>query len=267
MSVILVDRDLLPGDALCIALRVHGYECELVQLPARKLQDLSYSQNEISLVLIKLSKEPIDYSGVVTHALRVWPLSKIVLISNNLSTFEIAQALNAGASGYVSMHRGVKSLVAAMGFVLAGETYSPPADVQQNNISRSDLTSRERRAAFGLIKGLSNKEIAFDMGLVEATVKLHVKTLMRKLSAKNRAHAAGIALLSGLLSDDENEEVCSSLLELAARKKKAESHKIKTSLARGPQSASEALEATQRPAERQRGPRGHPEARRAPVRP
>jgi DNA-binding NarL/FixJ family response regulator len=45
----------------------------------------------------------------------------------------------------------------------------------------------------GLCRGLSNKEIAREIELEEATIKLHVRTLCRKLDARNRTHAAMIA--------------------------------------------------------------------------
>jgi DNA-binding NarL/FixJ family response regulator len=55
------------------------------------------------------------------------------------------------------------------------------------------LTPRETDVLRGICRGQSNKEIALDYDLHEATVKLHVKTLCRKLDAKNRTHAAMIA--------------------------------------------------------------------------
>ena len=60
------------------------------------------------------------------------------------------------------------------------------------------LTRRETDVLRGICEGKSNKEIARDLDLQEVTVKLHVKTLSRKLGAKNRTHAAMIARDAGL---------------------------------------------------------------------
>ncbi|MGB3279981.1 MAG: LuxR C-terminal-related transcriptional regulator, partial [Pseudorhodobacter sp.] len=60
------------------------------------------------------------------------------------------------------------------------------------------LTRRESSVLRGICDGKSNKEIARDLELQEVTVKLHVKTLSRKLEAKNRTHAAMIARNGGL---------------------------------------------------------------------
>jgi DNA-binding NarL/FixJ family response regulator len=57
----------------------------------------------------------------------------------------------------------------------------------------SAITKRERDVLIGLTAGKSNKEIANDLDLQEVTIKLHVKTLCRKLGAKNRTQAAMIA--------------------------------------------------------------------------
>jgi DNA-binding NarL/FixJ family response regulator len=63
----------------------------------------------------------------------------------------------------------------------------PPNPLAQN------LSARELQGLGGLTRGLSNKEIARELELQEVTIKLHVKTLCRKLEAKNRTHAAMIA--------------------------------------------------------------------------
>ena len=62
----------------------------------------------------------------------------------------------------------------------------------------AQLSQRERQVLRGICEGKSNKEIARDLDLQEVTVKLHVKTLSRKLGAKNRTHAAMIARNGGL---------------------------------------------------------------------
>ena len=62
----------------------------------------------------------------------------------------------------------------------------------------SKLSARELEVLDGLCKGQSNKEIARDLDLQEVTIKLHVRTLCRKLDAKNRTQAALAAKEAGL---------------------------------------------------------------------
>ena len=81
------------------------------------------------------------------------------------------------------------------GFMAAGAVYAPLEFMQQPTTLTGDghLTRREGDVLRGICEGKSNKEIARDLDLQEVTIKLHVKTLSRKLEAKNRTHAAMIA--------------------------------------------------------------------------
>lgn len=91
-------------------------------------------------------------------------------------------------------------MVNAVRFMASGETYVPFSFMQQKPEDPSiKLSKREMQVLVGLCDGKSNKEIARDLGLVDATVKLHVKTLCRKLNARNRTQAAMIAKEHDLL--------------------------------------------------------------------
>ena len=59
------------------------------------------------------------------------------------------------------------------------------------------LSQREKQVLNGLCRGRSNKEIARELDLQEVTIKLHVRTLCKKLNAKNRTQAALIAKDAG----------------------------------------------------------------------
>ena len=77
---------------------------------------------------------------------------------------------------------------------VAGEVFVPFGFMQQTDEKTvGNLTERETQVLRGLCEGKSNKEIARDLDLQEVTIKLHVKTLCRKLDAKNRTQAAMIA--------------------------------------------------------------------------
>ena len=92
----------------------------------------------------------------------------------------------------------------AVRFMAAGEVFAPVSFMSQpdddpNHAFQNLLTDREQQVLIGLTKGQANKEIARDLDLQEVTVKLHVKTLSRKLNAKNRTHAAMIAKEAGFI--------------------------------------------------------------------
>jgi DNA-binding NarL/FixJ family response regulator len=128
---------------------------------------------------------------------------RVALMSGE-ATREIAEkALEAGAAGFVPKTLTAKSLVNAVRFMVAGEQYAPlnfmtATDGAPPNALAAKLSARELQVLRGLTQGKANKEIARDLDLQEPTVKLHVKTLYRKISAANRTQAALIAREAGL---------------------------------------------------------------------
>lgn len=118
----------------------------------------------------------------------------VALISGSISTELAEQALEAGAAGFVPKTLGSKSLVAAVRCMMGGDIFAPLSLIAKP--AQDDeglLTPREMDVLRGICAGKSNKEIAREIDLQEVTVKLHAKTMSRKLGARNRTHAAMIA--------------------------------------------------------------------------
>lgn len=128
---------------------------------------------------------------------------RVALISGE-ATRQIAEdALEAGAAGFVPKSLAAKSLVSAVKFMAMGEQYAPidfmtAIEEVSTNALAEKLTPRELQVLKGLTEGKSNKEIARDLDITEPTIKLHVKTLYRKVGAANRTQAALIAREAGL---------------------------------------------------------------------
>lgn len=130
--------------------------------------------------------------------------SPVGIISGTASRAVAEQVLEAGAAGFLPKSMPARSLIHAIRFMAAGEQYAPISfmtekEEEPENPLASRLTKREMEVLHGLVDGRSNKEIALSLDLQEVTVKLHVKTLCRKLDARNRTHAAIIAKEQGLL--------------------------------------------------------------------
>ena len=130
------------------------------------------------------------------------PKLPVAILSGTASKDLAEAALRAGAVGFLPKTLSGQSMVAAIRLMLAGETFLP-ADLLVSDAPQGEgmlsLTRRETDVLRGLCAGKSNKEIARDLDLQEVTVKLHVKTLSRKLGARNRTHAAMIARDEGLI--------------------------------------------------------------------
>ena len=118
----------------------------------------------------------------------------VALISGTTTRTLAEEAISEGAAGFVPKTLGSKSMISAARFMAAGEIYAPFNLMQKREEQTSDLLSkRELDVLQGICRGQANKEIARDFNIHEATVKLHAKTLCRKLGARNRTHAAMIA--------------------------------------------------------------------------
>lgn len=128
--------------------------------------------------------------------------SRVALMSG-IAPREVAEsALAMGCAGFLPKTLPARTLLNAVRFMVAGEQYAPlgfmtGADGEPANPLADKLTSRERQVLHGLCAGKSNKEIARDLDIHEPTVKLHVKTLYRKLGAHNRTQAAMLAREAG----------------------------------------------------------------------
>lgn len=138
------------------------------------------------------------FSGLVTELAP----APFALMSASTSLALAEAALLAGARGFVPKKMAARAMVSAVRLMAAGETFAPMALLQPEPAPASPLsplTAREVAVLRGICAGKSNKEIARDLDLQEVTVKLHAKTLCRKLAAKNRTHAAMIARTAGMV--------------------------------------------------------------------
>jgi len=127
----------------------------------------------------------------------------VALISGSANKTIAATALDMGAAGFLPKTMAASSLVNAVKFMAMGEKYAPvdfmtKEDETTHHPLMDVLTKREMEVLSCLTRGLANKEIAREIDLQEVTIKLHVKTLCRKLDAKNRTQAAMIAKEAGL---------------------------------------------------------------------
>ena len=124
------------------------------------------------------------------------------MLSSFGSEEDIYQALRAGAQGYILKEAHSDDLLAAIREVHRGGTWIPPGIAARyaERIKRAELTARELEVLRCVFHGLTNKEIAYELGVAENTVKNHINNLMAKLSARDRTQAAHLALHRGLLN-------------------------------------------------------------------
>ena len=130
-----------------------------------------------------------------------FPEARIIALSTYGGDEDIRRALAAGVRSYLTKDVLHDELIRAIRAVHAGATYLPPAVAAalEASIFPADLSSREIEVLELIVKGHGNKQIAFELGIAEHTVKNHVKNILSKLGADDRTQAATAAIQRGII--------------------------------------------------------------------
>src|SRR6476661_612427 len=183
-----------------------------------------------------------DFDFAVEHVRLVrdqYPGGRIAIVANHYRPAELALAFRAGASGYFVNVDSCDAFIKSIELVAMGETVFPPAflsfalDTKSDPGSKAALPDESERAIFVttedtvapqlspreksilrcLIEGDHNKKIARKIDIAEATVKVHVKAILRKVRVQNRTQAAIWAMNHGALAVSQNSSAPPSSLD------------------------------------------------------
>ena len=130
-----------------------------------------------------------------------FPDAKIVALTTYKGDVQILRALKAGAHGYLLKNTLHKELLDTIRAVHAGrKALSPEASYEMAEHSTDDaLTPAEISVLRLIAAGNANKQIADQLSITEETVKSRVKSILSKLGANDRTHAAMIGLKRGII--------------------------------------------------------------------
>jgi DNA-binding NarL/FixJ family response regulator len=130
-----------------------------------------------------------------------FPEARLIALSSHGGDADIRRALDAGAASYVFKSSPRDTLLTAIREVHRTGRHIPPEVAVRlaEAMNQPEITPRELDVLRGIARGRSNKEIAADLGMSEATAKLHVTHLLQKLTAADRTQAALIALRRGII--------------------------------------------------------------------
>jgi len=128
------------------------------------------------------------------------PHAKCLVLTTYEGDEDIHQALAAGALGYIIKGMSRETLVDALRRVRSGSLFLPPPVMRSlaDRTPNLDLSPREREVLSLMVRGESNKEIANELGITEATVKCHVSVILQRLGVNDRTQAVIAALQRGL---------------------------------------------------------------------
>jgi len=128
------------------------------------------------------------------------PQARIAMLTVSDAEEDILGAIDAGVVGYLpkSVERE-QLLIAIRQLAAGGEYFAPEIEAKLRSTNRVSLTKRETEVLTQIVKGRSNKEIGYDLGIAEPTVRLHLTHLFKKLHVMDRTQAAMVAVQRGLV--------------------------------------------------------------------
>ncbi len=163
---------------------------------------LASADGTVRLVIYENSGGIGDDRGTLAMMSHEFPDTAVVVLTDCMNQEDLNAAITAGARGYLPRDISPAALRISLDLVLLGEPivpmsgalktlpYEMPRPVQQPSELRTPLSEREGQILVCLEEGLANKVIARDLQMAEATVKVHVKAIMRKIRVDNRTQAA-----------------------------------------------------------------------------
>ena len=159
------------------------------------------------VVLLDLRMPELDGLSVLDRIAALDLGCAVVMLTTSSDERDLVTSLRSGARGYLLKDMEPEQLVDALTAVVEGETVVAPemtsvlarvvkgGTVESDHPDRfSSLTPREFEILRHLSEGQSNKEIARELGITDGTVKLHVRSILRKLEVRSRVEAAVIAV-------------------------------------------------------------------------
>jgi two-component system NarL family response regulator len=154
---------------------------------------------DITLIDLRLPR----MSGVdVIERIRMEePHSRFIVLTTYDGDEDIYRALKAGAKAYLLKGMTSEELISTIHAVHAGRTHIPPAIAERlaERMGAQELTPREFDVLEQIVHGKSNREIAAELEVSEATVKTHINSLLGKLGVSDRTQAATAAIQRGIV--------------------------------------------------------------------
>jgi DNA-binding NarL/FixJ family response regulator len=200
LNIIIADDHPLFRNALRQALssafeRTQWFEAD----SADALQSVLDSQSvSYDLVLLDLQMPGSHGYSTLIHLRSHYPELPVIVISAHEDINTISRAIHYGGSGFIPKSASMETLKEALTAVLCGDLWLPKgADIipiEDDSTDKmasklSELTPQQYKVLQMFAEGLLNKQIAYDLGVSEATIKAHATAIFRKLGVRNRTQA------------------------------------------------------------------------------
>ena len=154
---------------------------------------------DVTLIDLRLPK--LSGVEVIQRVRSETPQARFVVLTTYDGDEDIYRALKGGAKAYLLKGMTTEELISTIRAVHAGRSHIPAAIAERlaERMGTEDLTPRESQVLEQIVSGKSNKEIATELAITEATVKTHINTLLGKLGVEDRTQAATAAIRRGIV--------------------------------------------------------------------
>lgn len=199
-------REALRGAVQRVMPGVELFEADTIQ----SLYALVDAHPDADLLLLDLNMPGAQGFSALVHLRSLHPQLPVVVVSAREEPTVMRRAIDHGAFGFIPKSADSDTIGQALTTVLDGERWVPaeaenvpPTDREEREVGQRlrELTPQQFRVLQMLGSGLLNKQIAYDLGVSEATIKAHVTAILRKLGVTNRTQAV---LMAGKLAIDSD---------------------------------------------------------------
>lgn len=196
MKIILADDHPLFRQALTITLKSHFSGAEIFD--AETIPELEQHLQKVTdadLLLLDLDIPGAQGFNSLITIRRSYPNLGVVIISGFEDKETIHKAMNLGAAGFIPKSTPIPAMLVAIKEVFNGKLWTPDGEFTGNSQSSitkdkiASLTPKQHKILLMFADGLLNKQIAYDLGLSESTIKSHASTIFLKLGVRNRTQA------------------------------------------------------------------------------
>ncbi len=173
-------------------------------------------QRDFDLILTDLAMPGAKWLQALEKIHNTLPETPIIILSAVFDKEVVQKTIELGAAGYIPKTSSNAIIVGAVNLVMSGGVYIPPELLQDTKQDEFDLlkqiedipassdnakilSPRQIEVLQLISKGQSNKQIAYELGLTEGTVKLHVTAILKLLNVYNRTGAVAEAQKLGIL--------------------------------------------------------------------
>ncbi|MFT5852598.1 MAG: DNA-binding NarL/FixJ family response regulator [Colwellia sp.] len=197
MKIILADDHPLFRQALTITLKANFGNADVFEAETiPELEQYLEQSQGADLLLLDLDIPGAQGFNSLINIRRSYPDLGVVIISGFEDKETIYKAMSHGAAGFIPKSTPVPSMLQAIKEVLTGKLWTPDGEFNakaEQSITADDkvasLTPKQHKILLMFAEGLLNKQIAYELGLSESTIKSHASTIFLKLGVRNRTQA------------------------------------------------------------------------------